>query len=104
MTTTHCPYCALQCAMHLEPGQDGTLTVRPADFPTNRGGLCRKGWTAAEVLATPGRLTRPLLRKDRSSDFDEVDWDTALDYITDHLTHLRTTRGPDSSRCSAAAG
>ena len=26
------------------------------DFPTNRGGLCQKGWTAAELLDSPDRL------------------------------------------------
>ena len=31
----------------------------PADFPTNRGGLCSKGWTAAELLDHPERLLTP---------------------------------------------
>ncbi|MBQ1082424.1 molybdopterin oxidoreductase family protein [Nocardiopsis sp. B62] len=96
MTTTHCPYCALQCAMRLEPGTDGRLAVRPAPFPTNRGGLCRKGWTSAEVLTVPDRLTRPLLRKDRGSDLVETDWDTALDHVAERLLSLRAESGPDS--------
>ncbi len=25
-------------------------TIAPRDFPTNRGGLCQKGWTAGELL------------------------------------------------------
>jgi hypothetical protein len=25
---------------------DGTLRIGTRDFPTNRGGLCQKGWTA----------------------------------------------------------
>ncbi|MGW9553534.1 molybdopterin oxidoreductase family protein [Nocardiopsis sp. NPDC055551] len=95
-TRTHCPYCALQCAMDLSPTPQGTLTVRPAPFPTNRGGLCRKGWTSAEVLNTPDRLTRPLMRKDRTSPLREVDWDTALDHIVQRLLSLRTESGPDS--------
>lgn len=75
-TRTHCPYCALQCAMDLNPTPDGTLTVRPAPFPTNRGGLCRKGWTSTEVLTTPDRLTSPLMRENRDAPLTEVDWDT----------------------------
>ncbi len=33
---THCPYCALQCAMTVT--HDGSTTVAGRDFPTNRGG------------------------------------------------------------------
>ena len=67
-TATHCPYCALQCAQTLTAaaggGADGgpVLTVEGRDFPTNQGGLCRKGWTSAEVLTAPDRLTAPQLR------------------------------------------
>ena len=32
------------------------------DFPTNRGGLCQKGWTSAALLRTPDRITTPLVR------------------------------------------
>ena len=51
---THCPYCALQCAMTLTGSTAADLRVGPRRFPTNRGGLCQKGWTAAAVLRTPG--------------------------------------------------
>jgi assimilatory nitrate reductase catalytic subunit len=60
-TDTHCPYCALQCAMTITSGV-GTPIIAPREFPTNRGGLCRKGWTAAELLSTPDRVSSPLIR------------------------------------------
>ncbi|MFL1428289.1 MULTISPECIES: molybdopterin oxidoreductase family protein [unclassified Nocardiopsis] len=104
MTTTHCPYCALQCAMHLETGADGRPAARPAAFPTNRGGLCRKGWTSAEVLGVPDRLTRPLLRKDRGGGFTEVDWDTALDHVAERLLALRAEHGPDAVAVFGSGG
>ncbi|MBR8744579.1 molybdopterin oxidoreductase family protein, partial [Nocardiopsis sp. MG754419] len=103
-TRTHCPYCALQCAMDLAPAPDGGLSVRPAPFPTNRGGLCRKGWTSTEVLTTPDRLTRPLLRKDRTGPLTEVDWDTALDHIAERLLALRAESGPDSVAVFGSGG
>ncbi|MFI6578598.1 molybdopterin oxidoreductase family protein [Nocardiopsis sp. NPDC050513] len=103
-TTTHCPYCALQCAMHLDTGPDGRLTARPAAFPTNRGGLCRKGWTSTEVLTVPDRLTRPLMRKDRDSDLTEVDWDTALDFVAARLSALRAESGPDAVAVFGSGG
>ncbi|WP_017611713.1 molybdopterin oxidoreductase family protein [Nocardiopsis salina] len=95
MSTTHCPYCALQCAMHLEPAPDGTLAARPAPFPTNRGGLCRKGWTAPELLTHPDRLTTPLIR--RHGRLEPATWDQALDTAAHHLNHLRQTHGPHAN-------
>ena len=56
---THCPYCALQCGMTLAV-KDESVTVMPRDFPTNRGGLCQKGWSSAELLHHPERLGTPL--------------------------------------------
>ncbi|GAA3990475.1 molybdopterin oxidoreductase family protein [Thermobifida alba] len=96
MTATHCPYCALQCAMHLDRGADGVLTVRPADFPTNRGGLCRKGWTSAELLTAADRLTTPLLRRDRDAGLEPVDWDTALDHVVDRVRAVQAAHGRDA--------
>ena len=60
-TQTHCPYCSLQCGVTMTAG-DRPATLQPADFPTNRGGLCSKGWSATELLDHPERLTRPLVR------------------------------------------
>ncbi|MFF5181718.1 nitrite reductase (NAD(P)H) small subunit [Micromonospora sp. NPDC000316] len=54
---THCPYCALQCGMTLRADDDG-VTVLPRQFPTNRGGLCQKGWTAAGVPTVAPPLHR----------------------------------------------
>ncbi|GAB4084683.1 molybdopterin oxidoreductase family protein [Myceligenerans cantabricum] len=71
MADTHCPYCALQCGMSLAPGTPPgaggrhhlPVTVTPREFPTNRGGLCQKGWTSASVLTAADRLTTPLVRR-----------------------------------------
>jgi len=102
MPTTHCPYCALQCAMHLEPGPAGALTVYGADFPTNRGGLCRKGWTATDTLNLPDRLTRPLVR--HRGNLVPTDWDDALETIAGRLRRLRHAHGPDSVAVFGSGG
>jgi assimilatory nitrate reductase catalytic subunit len=86
---THCPYCALQCGMRL----DGRR-VAPRDFPVNRGGLCQKGWTAATLLDSPGRLTTPLVRT--RGELRETTWDHALDLVAGRLAALRAEHGPDA--------
>jgi assimilatory nitrate reductase catalytic subunit len=94
-TATHCPYCALQCGTVLTPSASG-LAVQPADFPTNRGRLCHKGWTATSVLTVADRLTTPLVRPDRSAPLAPVGWDEALDLVAGRLAASRATHGPDS--------
>ncbi|MBT2475744.1 molybdopterin oxidoreductase family protein [Microbacterium sp. ISL-103] len=97
MTDTHCPYCALQCAMTLTPTIGDALPVAVAgrDFPTNRGGLCKKGWTSAELPADTGRLTTPLVRGD-DGELHPADWDTTLDLIAAHLRRIADEDGADA--------
>lgn len=123
---THCPYCALQCAMTLtsptglapasEPGSvpvpaktaetaaPGTDFASPAapllevsgrDFPTNRGGLCRKGWTSATLLNHPGRVTEPLL-KGADGVHRPIGWDQALTLVATAVKDTQSRYGKDA--------
>ncbi|KOV18507.1 molybdopterin oxidoreductase family protein [Streptomyces sp. XY152] len=94
-STTHCPYCALQCSTVLS-GERGGVAVRPsADFPVNRGGLCQKGWTAPSVLAVPDRLLTPLVRG-ADGVLAPAGWDEALDLVAGRLRELRARHGADA--------
>ncbi|GIJ80118.1 molybdopterin oxidoreductase [Micromonospora phaseoli] len=92
---THCPYCALQCGMILREETDG-VTVLPRQFPTNRGGLCQKGWTSAELLDHPERLTTPLLRDPSTGELRPASWDAALDRIVTGLHDVQQRHGRDA--------
>ncbi|MEU7651224.1 molybdopterin oxidoreductase family protein [Micromonospora taraxaci] len=92
---THCPYCALQCGMTLREDDTG-VTVHPRQFPTNRGGLCQKGWTAAELLDHPERLTTPLLRDPATGELRPASWDAALDRIVTGIRAIQDDAGPDA--------
>jgi len=95
MAATHCPYCALQCGMTVSAGEDGPA-IGARDFPTNRGGLCQKGWTSAELLRSPGRLTTPLARDTRDEPLRPVSWDDALDRIATAITATQQRHGRDA--------
>ncbi|WP_410173455.1 molybdopterin oxidoreductase family protein, partial [Frankia nepalensis] len=115
-TATHCPYCALQCGIELRPrlyrlesrepreaspsslgSRLGAVDLIPRDdFPTNRGGLCSKGWTAASLLDHPDRLTTPLVRDRRSDGFRPASWEEALDRIVAGWRACQRRYGPDS--------
>lgn len=71
------------------------VVVSGRDFPTNRGGLCKKGWTSAELLAKGGRLTTPLV-KDAAGMLQETSWDEALDLLARSLLTIRSTHGADA--------
>src|SRR5262245_37936585 len=79
--------------MTLDPTCADGVALRPNDFPTNRGGLCVKGWTAAALLDSPHRLTTPLVRV--AGELRPASWDTALDLVARKLRELRAAHGPD---------
>jgi assimilatory nitrate reductase catalytic subunit len=91
---THCPYCALQCAMTVDAGEGFPPRVSPRDFPTNRGGLCQKGWTSAALLASPARLTTPLVRVHGA--LRPAGWDAALGRVARRISELQAAHGRDA--------
>ncbi|WP_156532991.1 molybdopterin oxidoreductase family protein [Cellulosimicrobium sp. I38E] len=98
---THCPYCALQCGMRLSPSDDRgpsallPVTVAPRDFPTNRGGLCQKGWTSASVLRATDRITTPLLRGSDGA-LHPASWDEALEVVAAGIARVQDEHGRDA--------
>ncbi|WP_329037086.1 molybdopterin oxidoreductase family protein [Streptomyces sp. NBC_00178] len=96
-TSTHCPYCALQCGMKLRPATGGGVVevVERTEFPVNRGALCGKGRTAPAVLAAGVRLTGPLVRDGRG-ELVAAGWDEALERIADGLRRTRAEHGADA--------
>jgi assimilatory nitrate reductase catalytic subunit len=80
--------------MKLQLNADDTVEVQARQFPTNRGGLCQKGWTAAELLDHPERLTSPLVRED--GELRPASWDEALDRIAAGITALQARHGRDA--------
>ncbi|MEU8029231.1 molybdopterin oxidoreductase family protein [Streptomyces sp. NPDC049099] len=94
-TPTHCPYCALQCGMNVTPlPQGGVEVTERTDFPVNRGALCGKGRTAAQVLSPAVRLTSPLVRS--GGRLVEASWEAALDLIAERLGSTREEYGTDA--------
>ncbi len=81
--------------MHLRSDSAGSWNVAKRDFPTNRGGLCQKGWTSAELLNNPERLLNPLVRDARSEALRPATWDEALDRILLAIERTQRLYGKD---------
>jgi assimilatory nitrate reductase catalytic subunit len=91
---THCPYCALQCAMTLDERGGAFAAVGDPAFDVNAGELCMKGYSAAETLAHPDRLLTPLVR--RAGTLLAASWDEALAAAADGFTRIAARHGPDA--------
>ncbi len=96
VTTTHCPYCALNCGLQL--GHDGTIvaeTIRWKGSPLTGGALCSKGVSAFEQVNHADRITMPLRR--RGNDFEEIGWEDALDEAAAGFLRIAGEHGRDAN-------
>ncbi|MDN3295686.1 molybdopterin oxidoreductase family protein [Streptomyces ficellus] len=99
VTSTHCPYCALQCGMNLRPageGGEGVEVVERTDFPVNRGALCGKGRTAPAVLSSRVRLAGPLVKNPATGELEPATWEEALRAVAEGLRRTRDGHGADA--------
>ena len=92
---THCPYCAMQCGMHVARDASAFSVTGNTSFPVNKGGLCVKGWSAAGTLAHPDRLRHPLMRNARGA-LVETTWDTALGRVARDIQRVQARYGADA--------
>jgi len=104
-----CPYCGVGCGTIIKTKNGRIHSIVPdKDHPTNRGLQCIKGLTSAEAIYV-NRLTKPLIRKDRSdplrgkvsktkgqydrSLFREASWDEAEKLIADQVAAIIKKNG-----------
>jgi sulfite reductase (NADPH) flavoprotein alpha-component len=98
---TVCSYCGVGCGMVLDVAPDASgrrRVVRASgdrSHPANRGRLCTKGATTADLLAAPGRLTSALVRADRDDEPAACGVDAAISRTARELRRVLDTYGPD---------
>ncbi|MGW9209369.1 molybdopterin-dependent oxidoreductase [Embleya sp. NPDC055664] len=100
---TVCSYCGVGCGMLLDIAVDsatGRRTVLKARgdraHPTNRGRLCTKGATSAELLTAPGRSTTALVRAERDAAPTPTAVDAAITTTARRLREILDAHGPDA--------
>ena len=77
MIKSVCGYCGVGCGLEFEENK----LVGDVVYPTNEGKLCSKGVSELISIQTPTRLLRPLFRDDINSEYKNISWDGALNYI-----------------------
>jgi len=87
---TVCTFCGVGCGVICNV-RDGVIinTEGDPDHPMNEGTLCPKGVshynvsyvydTKGNPVPNPNRLTKPLIRRPGASDWEELEWDEALE-------------------------
>ncbi|WP_327290088.1 bifunctional nitrate reductase/sulfite reductase flavoprotein subunit alpha [Streptomyces sp. NBC_01198] len=99
---TVCSYCGVGCGLLLDigAGPDGRRTVLKAvgdkAHPANRGRLCTKGATTAEMLSAPGRLERALVREERGTEPVPAPAAEAIAETGRRLRAILDEHGPDA--------
>ncbi len=96
---TFCEMCFWKCGVlaHVKDGRVTKLVGNPA-HPLSRGRLCPRGTGGTGLLYDPDRLKKPMIRRGERGEehFEEVSWDTALDYIAGKMTALKEAHGPEA--------
>lgn len=103
--TTTCPLCGTGCNFDLNVKQGKVIGVTTnSEAPVNRRAVCVKGRYHTDLINSPDRLTRPLIK--RNGVFEEVDWDEALDLAANRFSDIKERYGADalaglsSARCT----
>jgi nitrate reductase (cytochrome) len=102
-----CRFCGTGCGIMMATkgeGLDRKIVAVKGDpaAPVNRGLNCIKGYFNAKIMYGADRLTKPLLRVDKSGNFDkkgrfaEVSWERAFDEMEVNIRKALKHAGPES--------
>lgn len=93
-----CGYCSVGCSIEIGINKEGvpvtTRGVGGADV--NRGKLCIKGLTEAQIFQASGRGAEPKIRSKTFEDWQVTDWDTAFDKTAAEFKRIQEKYGRDS--------
>jgi len=93
-----CGYCSTGCAIEVGLNEKGkpVSSRGVADADVNRGKLCLKGIYEHELFDSAGRGSVPKKRDQWHQDWQNTDWDTALDTTHDEIRRIQEEHGRDS--------
>ncbi len=93
-TKTVCTYCGVGCSFDVWTKGREVLKVQPQhESPANKIATCVKGKFGWDYIDSEERLTKPLVRK--NNQFEEVEWDEALQVISDNFNKVKASHGSD---------
>jgi len=89
-TPSVCPYCAVGCGTNVYSRGNEILDIEGnPDSPINGGTLCPKGAATYHLHVNPNRWTTPKYRAPFSEEWQDVDYDWAMDRIAERIRDTR---------------
>jgi len=90
-TTSICPYCGVGCGIIVHAKKSGSIlnTEGDPDHPINEGALCAKGAALYQMTKNKSRLKDVLYRAPESDEWEEVEWDWAIEKIAGKIKESR---------------
>ena len=117
-TRSTCPYCSVSCGVIIHTLGDRAKNAMPQvvhvegdpDHPINRGTLCPKGASLEQDIVNPRRLLKPQVRRPGAADWQDIEWNQAIDEIARWVKKTRDAtflekdkRGRTVNRCEGIA-
>lgn len=92
---TTCTYCGVGCQLYLHVKDNRVVKISGVeDAAPNFGSLCVKGRFGYDFIASPDRLTSPLIKE--NGEFRQATWEEALDLVARKFLEIKEQHGPDS--------
>jgi len=96
-TRSICPYCAVGCGVVIHTLGDRAQNVKPTvvhiegdvESPISRGTLCPKGISLKQYVVNDRRLTRPLYRAPKASEWTPISWGEAIGRLARRVKDTR---------------
>ncbi|GHD60040.1 nitrate reductase [Jeongeupia chitinilytica] len=98
ITKSTCCYCGVGCGVLIESDGDRIIGIQgDPSHPANFGRLCTKGMTLPATAASlTGRALHPEMRLTRDAERQRIDWDAALDTVSERFADIIERHGPDA--------
>ena len=103
-----CPFCGVGCQTEISVKDNRIVQVDGKNGPANQNRLCVKGRFGMDYASHPGRLTKPMIRREDApkrwddeidpmnpwTHFREATWEEALERAAEGLKSTRDEHGP----------
>ena len=104
---TTCAYCGVGCSFNAEvKGQEVIRMVPSKKGKANEGHSCVKGRFAWGYAKHPDRILKPMIRKNITDPWEEVNWEVAISHTASEFKRIQNQYGKNavggitSSRCT----
>lgn len=85
-----CPYCGVGCGQLIFHKEGKLISIEgDPESPISRGHLCPKGANSYELLTHAGRLTKVKYRGRFSREWEELDFETAMNMVAGRVWQAR---------------